>query len=89
MPVFVIDVDTTPKQILPRNDKRIAYTLFNGSSVNVYIGRDQSVSTSGSKKGVPLYANGGMIEDDKYKGPVWAVAEAKTEIHVIEDVEGE
>ena len=89
MAVFTVDVKTTPTRILVRNPDRKVYSVHNFSSVNVFIGYDNKVSTSGFHKGVKVAANGGGAEDEWHKGEVWAIASSNTEVTVVEVSEGE
>ena len=89
MGVITVQVGTTPKRILSRNDKRISFMLLNASSYNVYVGFDKNVSTTGKSKGVLLAAEGGCWAYEYHKGEIWAVAEGDAEITVVESSEGE
>ena len=89
MPVWTIEVTTTPKRVLTKNKNRLVYVILNSSSVNVYVGFDSSVSTTGEKKGIPVLANGGIWSDEYHKGEVWIIAESDTEVQVVEVVKEE
>ena len=87
MPTWVEPLKANiPRRILPANPKRICYTIRNDSSVDVYIGKDSRVSTSGFFRGFKVDAGGGTLEDEFHKGEVWAIAESDCEITVNEDV---
>ena len=89
MAVFTVAVKTVPTRILVANPKRKVYSIHNFSSVDVYVGYDNKVSTSGFHKGVRIAANGGGCEDEWHKGEVWAIANSETEVTVVEVSEGE
>ena len=89
MGVVTVDVLTKPTRILSANPKRIAFMLINDSSVDVYVGFDKNISTTGPTKGVLLAANGGVWAYEFHKGELWAIASSATEITVVESTEGE
>lgn len=89
MAVVTVTVKTVPTRLLVANDKRKVYSIHNDSTVNVYVGYDKEVATSGPKRGILVRPNGGAIEDEFHKGEVWAIAEAETEVTVVEVSEGE
>jgi len=89
MAVITLEVGTTPKRLLSANPGRVVYTLINEGSYNAYVGFDKNVSTTGKTKGIKLAPNGGGMEDEFYKGEVWAIAEGNTEITVVEVSEEE
>jgi len=89
MPVVTVDVGTKPTRLLNRNPKRVVFSVINDSSTVVYVGFDSNVSTTGKRRGVKLDANGGWCEDEYHKGEVWAIAEAPTQVTVVEVSEGE
>jgi len=89
MAVLTVKVSTTPQRILVANPKRVVYVLINTGANEAFIGHDKDVSTSGTKKGIPLGANGGVWADEYYKGEVWAIASGDTEICVVEVSEEE
>ena len=89
MAVFTVEVGTTPTRILVANPQRKVYSIHNFGSVDVYIGYDNKVSTTGFHKGVKIAANGGGAEDEWHKGEVWAIAPSATEVTVVEVSEGE
>jgi len=89
MGVITVKVKTIPTRLLVANSKRIGFMIINDSSVDVYVGFDNQVSTTGAKKGVPIKANGGFWAYEWHKGEVWAIAPSETEITVVESSEGE
>jgi len=89
MGVTTIEVGTTPKRLLSANPGRVVYSLINEGNYNAYVGFDKNISTTGKSKGIKLSANGGGMEDEFYKGEVWAIAEGNTEITVVEVSEEE
>jgi len=89
MPVFTVDVGTTPKRILSANPKRIAFMIINDSGYDVYVGFNKDVATSGVNKGVVIAANGGCWAYEYHKGELWAVASGNAEITIVESTEGE
>jgi len=89
MGVITLEVGTTPKRVLSANPGRVVYNLINEGGYDAYVGFDKNVSTTGKTKGIKLTANGGGMEDEFYKGEVWAIAEGNTEITVVEISEEE
>ena len=89
MPVWTIEVSTQPKRVLSKNPNRLTYAILNTSATNVYVGFDSSVTYSGERRGIPVLANGGFWQDEYHKGDVYVVAEADTEVTVIEVVKEE
>ena len=89
MAVITVKVKTVPTRLLVANPKRIGFMIINDSSVDVYVGFDKGVATSGPKKGVPIKANGGFWAYEWHKGEVWAIASTETEVTVVESSEGE
>jgi len=87
MPVITVDVGTTPKRLLARNPKRVMYAVLNDSAVDVYIGFDKNVSTTGKTKGILVANNGGIWADEYHNGEVWAVATGSGEVTVVEVTE--
>lgn len=73
--------DTTPAQVLPVNIQRIAVTIQNVGSVDVYLGTDDTVSSS---NGLLLKA-GSYISDDSSIDAWWAVAASGTaDLRIVE-----
>ena len=89
MAVLTLDVQTKPTRLLSANPKRVAFMLINDSGVDVYVGFDKNVSTTGKRKGVLLAANGGVWAYEYHKGELWAIAPSQTQITVVESSEGE
>jgi len=89
MGVITVKVRTTPTRLLVANPKRKYYAVLNPSSVDVYVGFDNQVSTTGVRKGIVVKANGGAYGDEWHKGEVWGIASTETEVTVIEISEGE
>lgn len=73
------------KRVLDANKDRIAYTLENTGTVNIFMGHDQQVAISGFFKGLVVSAAGGNREDRWHKGEVWCIASITTEITYAED----
>ena len=84
MAVLTLTVSTKPIRLLVSNPKRKFWAVINAGTVDVYVGHDSNVSTTGKTKGIPVKANGGMYGDEFHKGEVWAVADTQTEVTVIE-----
>jgi len=89
MAVSNIEIKTTPTRILVSNPKRIAFMVINDSTVDVYVGYDKNVSTTGKTKGVPIKPNGGYWAYEFHKGELWAIADSETDLIVVENSEGE
>jgi len=89
MGVVTLKVHTTPTRLLVANPKRINFMIINNSTTNVFVGFDNTVETSGYKKGVQISANGGFWSYEYHKGEVWAIASEETEVTVVESSEGE
>ena len=84
MTVLTLTVTTKPRRLLVNNPKRKFWAVINAGTVDVYVGHDSNVSTSGKTKGIPVKANGGMYGDEYYQGEVWAVADSETEVTIVE-----
>ena len=89
MAVLTLDVQTKPTRLLSANPNRRAFMLINDSGVDVYVGFDKNVSTTGKRKGVLVAANGGVWAYEFHKGELWAIAPSQTQITVVESTEGE
>ena len=89
MGVVTVDVLTKPTRLLSRNPKRVVYTIINDSSVDVYVGFDKNVSTTGKTKGILVASGGGVWSDEFHKGEVWAIASSQTQVTVVETTKGE
>ncbi len=89
MAVLTLSVGTKPVRLLVANPKRKFWAVINAGSIDVYVGHDSQVSTTGKRKGIPVKANGGMYGDEYHTGEVWAIAPSETEVTVVEISEGE
>ena len=84
MPVREIEISTLPKRVFAENKNRVLYAVINESSVDVYLGYDSGVTTSGESKGIKISANGGYYIDPAWKGEVWLVAPSNTVVTILE-----
>lgn len=84
MAVREIEIGTTPKRVLVRNERRLLYAVINESSVDVYLGFSSTLATSGESKGIKISANGGYYIDPAHKGEVWLIAPSATKVTLIE-----
>jgi len=75
-----------PRRVLTKNPKRLAYTIKNDSTVNIFVGHDSGVATSGYRQGYLVPAGGGVIEDRWHKGEVWVICTQNVWITVAEDL---
>lgn len=71
-------VTTTPALIKPRNPIRKVVTFFNDTTVDVYLGVSNQVSSSGAYEGILVRAGGGSYEDEDWKGEWWAITASGT-----------
>jgi hypothetical protein len=86
MPVWTTTIPANkPTKILMATKNRIAFTIFNDSNYDVYLGFDAGVATSGNKKGVRISKSGGSFEEKDHKGTIYIISATAAEI-TIEDV---
>jgi hypothetical protein len=76
-------ITTTPQEILHEDRARNEYSLQNQGSVTIYLGDNNQVSNTGTRKGRELGA--GLTEDssvkqepETIKKPCWAMVESGT-----------
>jgi hypothetical protein len=81
-------VGTTVTTVLSQNEKRITIGIFNVGNYDAYIGIDQQNLRD---IGFPVKAGGGIIfkkkDGDKVEYPLYAIADAQTELRVWEEFE--
>jgi len=76
-----------PSKLLPKNKARKCYTVKNDSAYNIFVGHDSGVATTGFRQGLLVAAGGGNIQDEFWRGEVWAICEATVVVTVAEDYE--
>jgi len=74
------------RRIIAQNPKRVSFSIRNDSGSAVFYGKHRGVAVSGYFKGTQIDANGGALEDEFYKGDVFAISASGVDITVIEDV---
>lgn len=86
MPVWTTTLPANkPMRVLGGTKSRIAFTLFNDSNYDVYIGFGPGVAVSGASKGVKLGKSGGSFQENDHKGEVYVITATACEI-TVEDV---
>jgi len=79
-----------PQCVAFQNPARKSLILMNMSAVNAYVGFSPRVSTSGGLQGIPLVADGGVVEFAEpgiYTGEVWVISPSAITINVSESSE--
>lgn len=83
MPTILVPILTaTPTLVLSTNLRRKTFTIKNDTSSNIYIGENQSVTTSGYHQGAIVSSGGGSVEDRWYKGEVYIIQASGSTLNI-------